>query len=90
MGPQYRSIIFYHSAEQKSFVEKFIRGLEEKKMFDRPIVTTIEPFKNFYEAEYYHKNYFDRNKNAYCDFIIAPKIRKLLEQFGKEVQEEYK
>ena len=90
MGPVYRSIVFYHNDQQKVATEKFVKELEEKKVYPRPIVTTIEPFKNFYVAEDYHKNYFDRNKNAYCDYTIAPKIHKLLEQFGKEVKEEYK
>lgn len=91
MGPQYRSVVFYHSAEQKQSAEKFVAKLERDKVYSRPVVTTIEPFKNFYFAEDYHKNYYDRNREApYCDATIAPKIHKLLEKFGKEVKEEYK
>lgn len=91
MGPMYRSIVFHHGDEQKSAAEKFVKKLESEKVYPRPIVTTIEPFKNFYVAEDYHKNYYERNKNAlYCDATIAPKIHKLLEKFGKDVKEEYK
>lgn len=91
MGPQYRSAIFYHDERQKISTEKFVKKLEEDKVYPRPIVTTIEPFKNFYVAEDYHKNYFDRNRQApYCDFTIAPKIHKLLEKYGSEVKEEYR
>lgn len=90
IGPQYRSVIFYHSAKQKTAAQKFVRQLKKEKVFSRPIVTTIEPFKNFYLAEDYHKNYFDRNKNAYCDFVIKPKIHKLLEKYRKEIKEEYR
>ena len=91
IGPQYRSIIFYHDLTQKRIAEKFIKKIEEKKVYRRPIATTIEQFKNFYIAEDYHKNYFERNKNApYCNITIAPKIHKLLEKFGSEIKEEYK
>src|SRR3989344_3355079 len=60
MGPQYRSIIFYHSAKQKPDAESFIKELTEKKVYSKPIVTEVSEFKNFYEAEDYHKNYFKR------------------------------
>ena len=91
MGPQYRSVIFYDDLEQKEEAEKFVKELEQKKVYSRQIVTTIEPFKNFYIAEDYHKNYFERNKDApYCNYVIRPKIHKLLEKFGKEVKDEYK
>lgn len=91
MGPQYRSVIFYDELEQKEEAEKFVKELKQKKVYSRQIVTTIEPFKNFYIAEDYHKNYFEKNKDApYCNYIIGPKIHKLLEKFGKEVKDEYK
>ena len=91
VGTQYRSVIFYHSDEQKKIAEKLIENLSKENAFGRPIVTKVEEFKNFYEAEDYHKNYFDRNRdNAYCDITIAPKVHKLLEKFGKEVKEEYR
>ncbi len=90
IGSQYRSGIFYHSEEQKKATEEFISKLEKEKIYDRPIVTEIMHFKNFYEAEDYHKNYFDRNKGApYCDITIAPKIHKLLEKYGTSVKNEY-
>lgn len=89
-GPQYRSAIFYHSAKQKSDSDEFIQDLAGKKVFDRPIVTEVLPFKNFYEADDYHKNYYERNKNAmYCSYVIGPKIHKLLEKYGKEIKDEY-
>lgn len=91
IGPQYRSIVFYHDLTQKEAAEKLIKDLEERKVYARPIVTTIEPFKNFYIAEDYHKNYFEKNKDAqYCTYVIGPKIKKLLDQFGKEVKDEYR
>jgi peptide-methionine (S)-S-oxide reductase len=90
IGTQYRSVVFYHSKEQKEITNKLIDALEKEKIFQKPIVTKVEEFKNFYFAEDYHKNYFDRNKDiAYCSIIISPKIHKLLEKFKKEVKEEY-
>lgn len=91
IGPQYRSAVFYHSENQKKETEKFVKQLESDKVYDRPIVTEITPFTNFYEAEDYHKNYFDRNRSApYCDITISPKIHKLLEKYGSKIKEEYK
>ncbi|MBI2621208.1 MAG: peptide-methionine (S)-S-oxide reductase MsrA [Candidatus Levybacteria bacterium] len=91
VGEQYRSVVFYHSAKQNDIAQKFIKDLEQEKVFSRPIVTTIEPFKNFYIAEDYHKSYFEKNKDApYCTYVITPKLKKLMEKFGEEVRDEYK
>jgi peptide-methionine (S)-S-oxide reductase len=91
IGPQYRSVIFYHSAKQKSEAEEFVRKLTEENVYQKPIVTSVEPFENFYVAEDYHKNYFERNKDApYCTYVVGPKIKKLLDKFGKEVKEDYR
>lgn len=90
VGPQYRSVIFYHSEEQRQAAEESRRNLEKDDIYDGKIVTEIVPFTNFYIAEDYHKNYFDRNKgDSYCDFVITPKVQKLLKQYKQEVKEEY-
>ena len=90
VGPQYRSAIFYHSHEQKKIAEKLKEELEKEGVFNTPIVTEISPFRNFYVAEDYHKNYYENNNDApYCSFIINPKVRKLLMKFGDVVQEQY-
>jgi peptide-methionine (S)-S-oxide reductase len=89
-GPQYRSVIFYHDERQKEIAEKSKKDLEEAKTFKDPIVTTIEPFSNFYPAEDYHKDYYDKNGMApYCTLVITPKVKKLLETYKKDVKEEY-
>ncbi len=91
VGPQYRSEIFYHDEKQKEIAEKLKVKLETEGAYKDKIVTEISPFTNFYEAEDYHKNYFDRNADApYCNFVISPKIHKLLEKYTQEVKEEYK
>lgn len=85
IGTQYRSAIFYHSEEQKKKALNAKEGLQKKwdsESLERSIVTEIVPFKNFYKAENYHKDYFEKNKNApYCQLIIDPKIKKLLKNF---------
>ena len=89
-GTQYRSEIFYHSEKQKETSESLKEKLDKSGAFNRPIVTKITPFTNFYKAENYHKNYYDRNKSAsYCQIVIDPKIQKLLENYKEEVKEEY-
>lgn len=76
-GPQYRSVIFYHDDEQKAVAEKS-KADHNKSMAPRKIVTEISAFKEFYEAEEYHQNYFNNNPDAeYCENIIAPKVKKV-------------
>lgn len=88
VGSQYRSAIFYNSEEQKRIAEASKQKMEE--IYKSRIVTEIIPFKNFYKAESYHQNYYDRNTDyPYCQFIIDPKIKKLYQQFPEEVKEEY-
>lgn len=89
-GTQYRSAIFYHSEKQRETAEKSKRELENKGVYRDPIVTEIAPFKKFYVAEDYHKNYYEQNKNAgYCRSVIAPKIQKLFKQYKNELKGEY-
>lgn len=81
VGPQYRSVIFYTSPEQKQQAEEYVKAAQ--KDFDRPIVTTIEPLDKFYVAENYHQNYFNNNKNQpYCQAVINPKLKKFREKFA--------
>lgn len=85
VGPQYRSAIFYHSDEQKQIAEK----VKEKSAanFDKPIVTEIVPFTNFFFAEDYHRNFYMNNsEHPYCQLIIDPKITKLLEKFPDQIR----
>jgi peptide-methionine (S)-S-oxide reductase len=90
VGTQYRSAIFYHDENQKNIAEKSKNELEEEGVFKDPIVTEITPFSNFYAAENYHKNYYENNRTApYCNFVIDPKIHKLLLKYGNEIKQEY-
>jgi len=91
VGTQYRSSIFFHNEKQKEIAEKSKKDLENRGVYKNSIVTEIVPFKNFYVAEDYHKEYYDNNKDApYCNFVIDPKIHKLLQLYGHDVREIYK
>ena len=70
VGTQYRSAIFYHSPEQKEIAERAIRLLTESKVFDHPVVTTLEPAAAFYRAEDYHQKYLQKNPHGYCHILF--------------------
>jgi len=82
VGTQYRSLILYHTPEQKAVAQEVIAELEEAKVWGAPIVTEVVPFKAFYQAEEYHQEYFERNPHQpYCRLVIAPKVAKFRKQF---------
>lgn len=82
-GTQYRSIVLYHSDEQKRVVEEVMRELAEEGVYGDPIVTRVEPLETFYPAEAYHQDYY-RNHSAqpYCQVVINPKLAKYRARFG--------
>ena len=80
-GPQYRSVIFYHSDNQKQVAEKSKNGADESNYWPDPIVTQITLLDNYSDAEDYHHNYYNDNPNQpYCIFVIKPKLDKLEKQ----------
>lgn len=88
-GSQYRSVVFYHNDNQKKDVETMIKKLDEAKVFSGKIVTDVLPFEHFYEAEKYHQNFYDRNKDyGYCQVVINPKLDKLYKEFHDELKED--
>ncbi len=81
-GPQYRSAVFYHDAEQKQKAEGYKAELDKSGAFRNKIVTTVEPLKTYYEAENYHQNYFNNNSDEmYCRYVIQPKLEKFEKVF---------
>lgn len=66
VGTQYRSVVFFHSPEQKKAAEKYLAGLTKSGKYKRPIVTQIVPAGVFYPAEEYHQDYLDKNPGGYC------------------------
>ena len=87
VGTQYRSVIFYHNEEQKAAAEKSLHELAQSGKYASPIVTAIEPFVNFYPAEKYHLDYYERHPNeGYSRIVIAPKIEKIEKNFGADLK----
>lgn len=80
VGPQYRSVIFYSSEEQKRIAEEMVRGI-------KGAVTEVRPAAEFYRAEDYHQEYFVNHASApYCAAVIAPKVKKFRQKFGKRLK----
>ncbi len=87
VGPQYRSVIFYHDNTQKEKSEAYKAELDKSGAWPNPVVTAIEPFKNFYPAEDYHQNYFKLNGKApYCQYVIRPKLEKFEKIFKDKLK----
>ncbi len=82
VGPQYRSVIFFHNEEQKNKAEQVIAALNKEGIWEHPIVTEVNPLDVFYPASDYHQNYFERNPHqAYCQMVISPKVNKFEQLF---------
>ena len=87
VGTQYRSVVFYHSEEQRKAAEAMLKELTEQRVFKRPIVTQVLPLKAFYPAEDYHREYFRRNPNKpYCQVVIAPKLAKFRAHYQSKLK----
>lgn len=88
VGPQYRSVIFYHSPEQKATAQAVMDELTEQGVWDNPIVTELSPFEVFYMAEDYHQEYFANNAGQpYCQVVIAPKVAKFRRKYLEQLKE---
>ena len=88
VGTQYRSVIFYHTEEQRVIAERIKKEIDESGTWKNPIVTEIVPFDKFYQAEDYHQNYFRNNPNqGYCRIVIAPKLKKFEKVFRLKLSE---
>ncbi|HEX9373853.1 MAG TPA: peptide-methionine (S)-S-oxide reductase MsrA [Roseiflexaceae bacterium] len=82
IGTQYRSAIFYHTPEQRAVAEQVIDELNRAQIWGAPIVSEVAPFQEFYIAEDYHQEYFDRNgSQPYCRAVVAPKVAKFRKQY---------
>ena len=87
VGTQYRSVIFYHTPEQKRVAEEVIASLNGARVWDAPIVTQVVPFEKFYPAEDYHQGYFRANPGqGYCMAVVAPKVVKFRKQFAARLR----
>jgi peptide-methionine (S)-S-oxide reductase len=89
IGTQYRSAVYYHNDEQKRVAQASKEALDKSGAYKKPAVTEITAFSNFYPAESYHDDYYDRNRyQPYCALVIDPKVRKLLKEYRNDVKEE--
>ena len=89
IGPQYRSVVFFHNKHQEDLAKKYINELNAAKAWPNPIVTTVEAFEKFYAAENYHQNYYNNNKNqGYCRYVIGPKLEKFEKVFADKLIKE--
>lgn len=90
VGPQYRSVIFYHNEEQKTKAISYKNELDASGVFDAPIVTFIQPATVFYPAENVHSNYYQNHPaQPYCHFVIKPKLDKLKKVFAEKLKSEF-
>lgn len=88
VGPQYRSIILTHSDEQAETARAVMAEIGAAGVWDRPIVTGIEPLREFWRAEDEHQDYFARNPwSGYCRAVINPKVAKLRKMFGDRLKQ---
>ena len=87
IGSQYRSVVFYHSSEQKLVVEELIDALDAANVFGSSIVTEIAALEDFHPAEEYHQDYYRRNpEQGYCQVIINPKLAKFRSAFVDRIR----
>ena len=82
VGTQYRSAIFFHSAEQQRVANETIADFNREKIWDRPIVTEVTAAQTFYPAENYHQEYYiNKPEQGYCQIVIAPKVAKFRNRY---------
>jgi peptide-methionine (S)-S-oxide reductase len=87
VGPQYRSIILTHSAEQEATANAVMKEITEGKIWGKPLVTELVPLTVFYEAEPEHHDYFTSNPwTGYCQVVVAPKVVKFRKQFADRLK----
>ena len=87
VGTQYRSAIFYHNDDQKKIARQIIDQLNKDNVFNKPVVTEVTKWKNFFKAEDYHQDYYANNPSqSYCQFVIVPKLKKFRTIFKDKLQ----
>ena len=86
-GTQYRSAVFFHNEAQKMIAEQVIKEINAAHIWNSPIVTELKPYKKFFSAEDYHRDYFERNpQQSYCQVIIAPKVAKFRKKWESKLK----
>lgn len=84
VGSQYRSGIYYTTPEQKQAAEEIVAEITRDKLFGRPVVTEVQPLANYWPAEAYHQDFFEKNPHqGYCLAVAAPKVAKFRKTFSE-------
>lgn len=87
IGTQYRSAIFYRTAEEKAIAEQTIADLAAEGIWANPIVTEVVPLEQFFKAEDYHQGYFRSNPaQPYCQAVVGPKVAKFRAKFAHRLR----
>jgi peptide-methionine (S)-S-oxide reductase len=87
VGTQYRSVVFWHSEEQRAKAAHYKAELDRSGAFPGPIVTEISPLPTFYPAENYHQDYYAANpEQGYCQYVIRPKMEKFRKAFAEKLK----
>jgi len=87
IGTQYRSVIFYHNDIQKSIANQVIKSIYLSGLWPNPVVTELSAYTNFYPAEDYHQEYYQRNTyQPYCQVVIAPKLTKFRKKYQDRIR----
>lgn len=87
VGPQYRSAIYTTTPEQFEIAKDFVVRLNTDNTFSAPVVTEVQPLDNYWPAENYHQDYFERNPHqGYCAYVVGPKVQKFLTTFSEHVK----
>jgi len=83
-GTQYRSGIYFSTPEQEAVAQEVIAEMTASGVYDRPIVTEVVPLDNYWPAEDYHQDFFERNPHqGYCMAVAAPKVAKFRKTFAR-------
>ena len=84
VGTQYRSGIYFTTPEQQAVAQALIDELTKDNAFGKPIVTEVKPLDNYWPAEDYHQDFFERNPHqGYCMAVAAPKVAKFRKTFAR-------
>lgn len=87
IGPQYRSVIFFHDEAQQTEATQIINEMTADNTWPEPVVTAVEPLSNYYEAEQYHRDYYENNpQQPYCAMVVGPKLAKFKQTFAKRLK----
>ncbi len=88
VGTQYRSGIYYTTPEQKALAEVMLREMNEVGLFGRSVLTELLPLTNYWPAEDYHQDFFEKNPGqGYCMTVAAPKVEKFRKTFADRVRD---